>query len=108
MKFLAGTFIAAALGVSPAIAQAQDGDIRAILSARTADSAGGLYMFEVRGMADLESCLALAWAHSVRINELDRSNAVNVTCLQNGKLIGAQACYNGVCNGIGLVPGKGN
>jgi hypothetical protein len=106
MKHLAGAFIAAVLGAAPAAAQ--DGDIRAVISARTADSAGGLYMYEVSGLADLESCLALAWAHSVRINELDRANAMNVTCLQNGRIIGAQACHNGVCNGIGLVPGKVN
>lgn len=94
----------------PFTAAAQDqqntGSVTALMLIRTVSSDGGVMAYEVKGLANLETCLTLAWTNSLESEETDHGNEIIVNCLQNGRIIGGQGCYKGACHPFGLLPGE--
>jgi hypothetical protein len=84
---------------APALAQ-ETGDVTALFAMRTYSSDGGVFMFEQKGLADLEACLQAAWMSSQGIPDIKSGIGVNVTCLRDGRMIGGQSCYKGQCKGV--------
>ena len=80
---------------SPAIAA---DNVTAIVTITPGRNGEHTQTYRVDGLADVESCLYIGWADSMAMDtdNYDGNNTV-VKCLQNGRIVNAQACYEGEC-----------
>jgi hypothetical protein len=97
MQKTSGLSLLAAALFAPAAAMAGDNPVTAIMTVRS--TTGNMTSLTAPGLENLEQCLALAWIASQGAKDWKYKEA-NVTCLQNGHIIGAQACSGGACTSV--------
>jgi hypothetical protein len=101
IKTVSGAVLATGLALSPAFAQGADtpaSGVTALITVKANKSGDHTQSYRVDNLQDAESCLYLGWADSMS-SDTDHywGNQTIVKCIEKGRVIAGQACFEGTC-----------